>query len=216
MKTKKKNLRRKSELISGKPNRRRFWFRTTFYLQQNGKPFHEEINHAEKPCGPHKTASCGHSHGLGSPALQYLKLRMLVVKLCLHRKRISAWLEPKISSWAHEFTSNADWVLNLALQLCGLHLKVRCSFIRTNVAAIMALQSMNASQFSFWIMLLGFHEFRFSKIVNCSIFVRFLLVLSFSDSIILSYRVSAWASYLFFGPNWTSKELVLTQSQSAL
>ena len=32
----KKGLRRKSELISGKPNRRRFWFRP-FYLLENAK-----------------------------------------------------------------------------------------------------------------------------------------------------------------------------------
>ena len=53
----KKDFRRKSELILGKPNRRRFWFRPAFHLPQNGKPFHEEINRGKRPCGPHKTAS---------------------------------------------------------------------------------------------------------------------------------------------------------------
>ena len=49
--------RRKTELISGKPNRRRCRFRPSFYLPRNGKPFHQEINLAKRSCGPLKLAS---------------------------------------------------------------------------------------------------------------------------------------------------------------
>ena len=69
MKTKKKrDLRRKSELSLGKPNTRRFWFRPTFYLPQNGEPFHEEINHAKKTLRATQSSFAGHR--LGSPDVE--------------------------------------------------------------------------------------------------------------------------------------------------
>ena len=52
-----KRSSRKTELISGKPNRRRCRFRPSFCLPQNGKPFHQEINLAKRPCAPLKIAS---------------------------------------------------------------------------------------------------------------------------------------------------------------
>ena len=39
-----------------------------FYLPQNGKPFHEEINHTKRPWGPHETALL--AKGLGSPDVE--------------------------------------------------------------------------------------------------------------------------------------------------
>ena len=44
-----------------------------FYLPENGKPFHEEINRAKRPRGPHKIASpakCG-LRATGWTALKY-------------------------------------------------------------------------------------------------------------------------------------------------
>ena len=46
---KKKRLRRKSKLISGQPNRRRFWFDLFICQKMLSKPFHEEINRAKRP-----------------------------------------------------------------------------------------------------------------------------------------------------------------------
>ena len=76
-KKEKKGLGGKVKLISGKPNRRRFWFRPFFYLPQNGKPFRKEINLAKRPCSPHKTTSRT-KFGLeatGSAALSYALAR---------------------------------------------------------------------------------------------------------------------------------------------
>ena len=60
-----------------------------FYLPENGKPFHEEINHVKRPCGPHKIASrakCG-SRAMGWAALLYSTLYC-----CIEIKMICSFL----------------------------------------------------------------------------------------------------------------------------
>ena len=59
---KKKGLRRKSELIRKNQTEERFGLDHFISQKMLSKPFHEEINRAKRPCGPHKTASrakCG-------------------------------------------------------------------------------------------------------------------------------------------------------------
>ena len=58
-----------------------------FYLPENGKPFHEEINHAKRPRGPHKIASRVKSgpRATGWTALEYSlsKAHVLLLGMCI-------------------------------------------------------------------------------------------------------------------------------------
>ena len=64
----------------------------SFYLQENGKPFHEEIKRAKRPRGPHKIASRAKSgpRATGWTALEYSLSKAHVLPLGMSISEYSA------------------------------------------------------------------------------------------------------------------------------